>query len=144
MSKKEVPEEKVKQCQLLFDLMDSDKDSCVSVKQIEEMCKALGAAVDGEELNEFSSEYSEGKVNFDQFFKFFSAQFTRTINQKKLLSAFEFIDKGKTGTLSAQELKHAVMVLGEPLTEKEADDLLKPYISGGKVDYKKLVKEITK
>ena len=139
-----VPEENINRCKLLFTLMDLDKDSCIETSKVESMCRALGAVVASDDLKEFLSENTEGKVNYDQFFKFYSSQYARGMNKKKLLAAFEFVDKSKSGTISYQELKHACMVLGEVLTEEEADDVLKKYNQGGKINYKKMIDDMCK
>ena len=52
------------------------------------------------------------------------------------------MDKGKTGTFDAEGLKHALMVLGDKLSEKEVDDLIGKYVSGGKIGYKKFSNEL--
>ena len=54
------------------------------------------------------------------------------------------MDKGKTGTISGQELKHDLMVIGDKLNEREADDLLNKFVERGMIDYRALANEMSK
>ena len=93
----------------------------------------------------YIKECKEGKINFEQFVKFFTLHYTRKLDKKQLLAHFEFLDKEKKGVIKGSELKHALMVLGDTLTEKEADDLIGKFIGkDGNIDYKKMTTELAK
>ena len=63
-----------------------------------------------------------------------------------LLKAFYVFDKGNTGKIKATELKSTLMSLGEPLSEQEADELIRNCFpdSSGYVNYKDFTKRIFK
>ena len=46
--------------------------------------------------------------------------------------------------MNADELKHALMVVGDKLNEKETDELLKSFINKGVIDYRQLAAELSK
>ena len=51
----------------------------------------------------------------------------------------------KKGFIKADDLKHALMVIGDKLNETEADELLNRFIDkNGNIDYKKFANEISK
>ena len=141
----QLPKEKKEECKLVFDLYDSSKKGVISTDLVETLCKNLGAYVPSDDIKEFKENYfDEGVVNFDKFLVFFAEHYLKKIDKQQLISAFQFLDKGKTGNISTKELKHWIMVVGDKLTEKEADDLLKSFDNKGVIDYRVLANEISK
>ena len=141
----QLPPEKLEECKTVFNLYDFKRQGVISVDLVELLCKNLGAYVPTDDIKEFKeSNFEEGIVNFEKFIAFFADHYVRKIDKNQLINAFQFLDKGKTGTISAQDLKHALMVVGDKLTEKEVEYLLKDYISKGVIDYKVLATEISK
>ena len=141
----QLPKEKREECKLVFDLYDFGKKGVISTDIVEKLCKNLGAYVPSDDIKEFKENYfDEGVVNFDKFLVFFAEHYLKKIDKQQLISAFQFLDKGKTGSISTKELKHWIMVVGDKLTEKEADDLLKSFDNKGVIDYRVLANEISK
>ena len=141
----QLPKEKKDECKLVFDLYDTSKKGVISTDLVETLCKNLGAYVPSDDIKEFKENYfDEGVVNFDKFLVFFAEHYLKKIDKQQLISAFQFLDKGKTGTITSKELKHWLMVVGDKLTEKEADDLLKGFDKKGVIDYRVLATEVAK
>ena len=141
----QLPKEKKEECKLVFDLYDYTKKGVISTDIVEKLCINLGAYVPSDDIKEFKENYfEEGVVNFDKFLVFFAEHYLKKIDKQQLISAFQFLDKGKTGSISTKELKHWIMVVGDKLTEKEADDLLKSFDNKGVIDYRVLATEVAK
>ena len=141
----QLPKEKQEECKLVFNLYDFNKKGVISTDLVDKLCKNLGAYVPSDDINDFKENYfEEGVVNFDQFMVFFADHYLKKINKQQLISAFQFLDKGKTGNVNSKELKHWLKVIGDKLTEKEADDLLKDFDKNGVIDYRVLSGEISK
>ena len=141
----QLPKEKQEECRLVFNLYDSNKKGVISTDIVEKLCKNLGAYVPSDDIKEFKENYfEEGVVNYEKFLVFFAEHYVKKIDKQQLINAFQFLDKGKTGNVSAQELKHSLMVVGDKLNEKEADDLLKQFINKGTIDYRVLATELSK
>ena len=105
----------------------------------------MGAYVPSDDIKEFKENYfEEGVVNFEKFLAFFADHYLKKIDKNQLINCFQFLDKGKTGKINTQELKHWLMVVGDKLTEKEANDLLKGFDNKGVIDYRNLSTEISK
>jgi calmodulin len=67
------------------------------------------------------------------------------MDKKQLIDAFTFLDPEKKGIIAASDLKHALTVIGDCLTDEEADELLANFIDkNGNIDYKKFANEISK
>ena len=141
----ELPPEKEQQCKTVFNLYDYKKQGVISVDLVELLCKNLGAYVPTDDIKEFKETYfDEGVVNYEKFLVFFAEHYVKKIDKNALINAFQFLDKGKTGTVPTQELKHSLMVVGDKLTEEEVDDLLKGLNEKGVIDYRVLAAELTK
>ena len=141
----QLPPEKLEECKTVFNLYDFKKQGVISVDIVELLCKNLGAYVPHDDIKEFKENYfEEGVVNYEKFLVFFADHYVKKIDKQQLINAFQFLDKGKNGSISAQELKHSLMVVGDKLNEKEADDLLKKFIDKGVIDYRVLATEISK
>ena len=137
--------EKQEECKLVFNLYDVNKKGVISIDIVDKLCKNLGAYVPSDDIKEFKENYfEEGVVNFEKFLVFFAEHYVKKIDKQQLINAFQFLDKGKTGSISSKELKHWLMVLGDKLTENEADDLIKGYDNKGVIDYRILATEVSK
>ena len=137
--------EKQEECKLVFNLYDVNKKGVISIDIVDKLCKNLGAYVPSDDIKEFKENYfEEGVVNFEKFLVFFAEHYVKKIDKQQLINAFQFLDKGKTGSISSKELKHWLMVLGDKLTENEADDLIKGYDNKGVIDYRILSTEVSK
>ena len=141
----QLPPEKLEESKIVFNLYDFKNQGVISVDLVELLCKNLGAYVPSDDIKEFKENYfEEGVVNYEKFLVFFAEHYVKKIDKQQLINAFQFLDKGKTGTISAQELKHSLEVVGDRLSEKEADELLKPFIEKGTIDYRVLATELSK
>ena len=137
--------EKQEECKLVFNLYDVNKKGVISIDIVDKLCKNLGAYVPSDDIKEFKENYfEEGVVNFEKFLVFFAEHYVKKIDKQQLINAFQFLDKGKTGSISSKELKHWLMVVGDKLTENEADDLIKGYDNKGVIDYRILATEVSK
>ena len=141
----QLPKEKQEECRLVFNLYDPNKKGVISTDIVEKLCKNLGAYIPSDDIKDFKENYfDEGVVNFEKFLVFFAEHYVKKIDKQQLIGAFQFLDKGKTGSINSKELKHWLMVVGDKLTEKEADDLIKGFDKKGVIDYRVLATEISK
>ena len=141
----QLPPEKLQESKTVFNLYDFKKQGVISVDLVETLCKNLGAYVPSDDIKEFKENYfEEGVVNYEKFLVFFAEHYVKKIDKQQLINAFQFLDKAKTGTISAEELKHSLMVVGDKLNEKETNELLKPFIEKDIIDYRVLATEISK
>ena len=141
----QLSKEKKAECKLVFDLYDTNKKGVISTDIVEKLCKNLGAYVPSDDIKDFKENYfEEGVVNFEKFLALFAEHYVKKIDRQQLINAFQFLDKDKSGKINYKELKHWLMVVGDKLTEKEADDLLKNFDNKGIIDYRNLATEISK
>mmetsp|Transcript_57876 Transcript_57876/g.87266 ORF Transcript_57876/g.87266 Transcript_57876/m.87266 type:complete len:82 (-) Transcript_57876:285-530(-) len=65
-------------------------------------------------------------------------------NDDEIIMAFSTFDNGNTGSIDAEELRRVLTSMGDKMTDKEVDSLIKDAGGGSSVDYKKFVKELNK
>jgi calmodulin len=59
----------------------------------------------------------------------------------EIISAFSTFDNDNAGSIDADELRRILTSMGEKMTDKEVDDLIKDAGGGSSIDYKKFVKD---
>ncbi|WAR16988.1 CALM-like protein [Mya arenaria] len=96
-----------------------------------------------QEDGETTMDKENGRIEFQEFFKFMQAEMTKlneadfTNNQDTVRSAFRTFDKDGNGYIDEKELRIAMKKLGEALTDKELDDMMKEadVDEDGKINY---------
>ncbi|XP_074090586.1 calmodulin-like protein 4 isoform X2 [Macrotis lagotis] len=85
------------------------------------------------------------ELDFSTFLTIMHKQMQQEEPQKEILLAMLMTDKEKKGYITAEELRSKLTKLGERLTNKEVDDLLKEANIGpsGKVKYNEFIQMIT-
>ena len=131
---------KIKEIEEVFNLFDTDKDGCIETSKLDQICKGLGAYIPSDDISDFISV----NLIFEEILsdnKLFDIKFVEIVSDDK----FDFIDMEQKGFIKADDLKHALMVIGDKLSETEADELLNRFIDkNGNIDYKKFANEISK
>ncbi|XP_072471175.1 calmodulin-like protein 4 isoform X3 [Notamacropus eugenii] len=85
------------------------------------------------------------ELDFSTFLTIMHKQMQQEEPPTEILSAMLMIDKEKKGYIAAEELRSKLTNLGERLTHKEVDDLLREANIGpnGKVKYNEFIQTIT-
>ena len=68
---------------------------------------------------------SDGKIEFEEFVRLMADDSSSIDHDKELLAAFKVFDKDGNGKISHTELKQVMDDLGENMTEKEIDTMIK-------------------
>lgn len=138
-------EEKVNECREVFDLFDNDKDGAITVKELGDVMRALGANPTQAELDEMISEVVHDpsqRIEFKAFLELFAKKMKDPDTEEDLVEAFRVFDHDNDGIISNEELKHVMVTLGEFMSEEEADEMIREAdIDGdGLINYHKFVK----
>ena len=135
--------EKLEECKNIFKLNDINNKGSIPSNKLASILRNLGAYVHPDDLKEFIGNKKE--IKFEKFTNFFAKYYTKTIDRNDIIKGLSFLDKNHDGLINSNELKHALTVLGEKLSEEESYDLLKNYTDkNGMIDYKQLTEDISK
>lgn len=140
-------EEKISECREVFDLFDKDKDGAITVKELGDVMRALGANPTQAELDEMISEVVRDpskRIEFKQFLDLFAKKIKDPDTEEDLIEAFKVFDHDNDGIISNEELKHVLVTLGEFMSEEEADEMIREAdIDGdGLINFHRFVKII--
>ena len=124
----QLKEEKIIECKEVVDLFDKDKDGVITIKELGDVMGALGAYPTEAELQEINNEINKngtGKIEFNEFLELYARKMKEPDTEEDLIEAFKTFDKDGSGVISANKLKHIMVVLGGKLTEEEVDEMFK-------------------
>lgn len=135
--------EKLEECKNIFKSNDINNKGSIPSNKLVFILRNLGAYVPPNDLEEFIGNKKE--IKFDKFINFFAEYYIKKIDKNEIIDGLSFLDKNKKGLINANDLKHALSVIGEKLTEEEGYDLLKNYTDkNGMIDYKQFTEDISK
>eukprot|EP00914_Ancora_sagittata_P023351 GHVO01046239.1.p2 GENE.GHVO01046239.1~~GHVO01046239.1.p2 ORF type:complete len:199 (-),score=41.12 GHVO01046239.1:1234-1830(-) len=125
--------------QLLKDFKAAGNGETVDVDTAVKLTRELGIAPSNKAIEE-AKESTNNKMTFNVFEDFVKSS-THPEDQPEYISKmFAFFDVDKTGTLRKAQVKNILMMLGEPLTANQADDLLKS--EAEPIDYKQFAQKL--
>ena len=135
--------EKLEECKNIFKSNDINNKGSIPSNKLGFILRNLGAYVPPDDLEEFIGNKKE--IKFDKFINFFAEYYIKKIDKNEIIDGLSFLDKNKKGLINANDLKHALSIIGEKLTEEEGYDLLKNYTDkNGMIDYEKFTEDISK
>ena len=121
-------EEQVSAFKETFSLFDKHGDGTITSKDLGTAMQCLGIHLTEEELNKIVSEVEiedDGKIDLDEFLIMMSKRMKQSSMEEELKEAFRIFDIDGNGFISAAELHHVMLNLGEKLTDLEIEEMIK-------------------
>ncbi len=115
--------DEMRQYREAFSLFDKDHDDIIAPQELGIVLRSCGLSPSESDLQKIHQQIGK-KIDFDTFVRV--AQNFKGNNHETeddIREAFRVFDKDGTGYVSVAELKHAMISLGERLTEEEVDEL---------------------
>ena len=127
-----------------FALFDLDVDGTISTHELGTVMRSLGEIPTEKELQDMVTSVDHdgnGLIDFPEFLTLMSQKMTATAVEEEIKEAFRVFDMDGNGLISASELRHVMTNLGERLTDKQVDDMIKEAdIDGdGHINYNEFV-----
>ena len=143
MSSEKLTKEKENKLKSIFYLVDQDKDNQIDINEVGVTLRALGIYLSQDDILQITKEIdpsNTGKVNYEKLKEVYINRLSTNKTVNDLVKAFKSFDKNNTETININDLKHGLMVLGEPLSEYEFKLLLEEANceNDGNIDYIKL------
>ncbi|OVA09882.1 EF-hand domain [Macleaya cordata] len=138
-------EEQTAEFQEAFCLFDKDGDGCITIEELATVIRSLDQNPTEEELQEMISEVDvngNGTIEFVEFLNLMARKMKEADAEDELKEAFKVFDKDQNGYISANELRHVMINLGEKLTDEEVEQMIKEAdLDGdGQVNYDEFVR----
>lgn len=122
-------ENAVKDLKAAFTLLDTNQDGMVNAAELKSMMEMLGISVTDahvQELIQQASRSGDGLISEDEFLHFMNRQSPDSDDiMEDLLAAFRVFDKDNNGYITRDELKRAMEMIGESVTEACLDEMLR-------------------
>ena len=143
----QMPVEKITAYKELFDLIDTDKDGKISLKDIEKIVKKAGITMTVNELEElmrYMDYKNEGCIGFDEMLRVFEKKLIEPDMFEDLYEAFRVLDYDFKGTLTRKELESVMLNFGEKMTQEEVNDMISfaPF-KNDEIDYRNFAKYLS-
>ncbi|XP_044518336.1 calmodulin-like protein 4 isoform X1 [Gracilinanus agilis] len=132
-----------------FSLYDKGQRGRIKANDLIVVMRCLGASPTPGEVGRHLLNHKldrNSELDFSTFLTIMHKQMQQEEPQKEILLAMLMTDKEKKGYITAEELRSKLTKMGERLTNKEVDDLLREANIGpnGKVKYNEFIQKITR
>jgi len=126
-----------------FKNMDRDNDQFIDAGELQRALNQLGQPVtlaQAEKMVKIADSNDDGKVDLEEFLTVLirtGKWKTQPNIEQEAMAAFQAFDVNNDGYISADELRNTMAKLGQTLTKKEAEQMLKAFDknSDGKICY---------
>ena len=120
-------EDKLKECKIIFDMFDYDKDSKITTKELADCLRVCGAAPSEQELEmiiqgleENGNEY----ISFEKFLVLLEKLLQNQDTEEDIINQFRQMDKLDNGTISEKDLRNLMSNYENALSQEEIDDII--------------------
>lgn len=134
-----------KELKAAFLLLDKNQDGRVNAAEIKHMLDNLGILLNDAMIQKLVAQASgrdDGLISEDEFLAWMAAQTSiKDDVMEDLLAAFRVFDKDANGYITKDELKLAMEMIGEPMSEAQLDSMIRAtdIDNDGRINYEEFV-----
>ena len=138
-------EDKLKECKLIFDMFDEDKDEQILIDVLGDCLRICGAAPSQQELDKITKKYENSKeqsISFEIFIKLLERLLISQDSEEDLINEFTKIDHVGDGTITKSDLINLMSNYENPLSTEEIDEIMQEVNAdeNGYINIQRLVK----
>ncbi|ALC42286.1 maker110 [Drosophila busckii] len=131
-----------------FELLNSDKDGSVTIKDLSTILRKLGRDPTEAELKTMINEVDldgNGAIEFDEFLHLMSMKMCEEPSEEALRETFRVFDNENTGFIGIDQLRGVMIALGETPGDDELDEMIHEHdLDGdGKICFEEFVNMMT-
>ena len=132
-----------------FSTPDKYGRESIPAKEIETVLLCVGVTPTKDDLSEIVGDLGiddnkDGKITIDEFLTIMEKRMKQGSKEEKLQETFRIFDKNENGYISRTELRNIMINLGERMTDKEIEDMIKvaddENNNDGKITYEQFLK----
>lgn len=126
-------------------MLDKNQDGRVNAAEIKHMLDNLGILLNDAMIQKLVAQASgrdDGLISEDEFLAWMAAQTSiKDDVMEDLLAAFRVFDKDANGYITKDELKLAMEMIGEPMSEAQLDSMIRAtdIDNDGRINYEEFV-----
>ena len=137
-------DEKLKECKIIFDLIDKDKDTKISPEELGPALRVCGASPSQQELEMViqSSGDQSNLITFEKFIDIYEKLINNQDSEEDIINELKKLDKNGSGTITVNDLRNLLANYGDVLTKEEVDDVVQEANAdkNGKINIEKFAK----
>ena len=128
----------------LFKYLDEENLGKIKKEEIPQALRYLGIIKTKSEID-FLVDNLENDITYDRFCQLVDEQLKTSLAKEQLINSFDCFDPKKIGKCSANELFHALKVVGEKLSDEDIQYIQSKIEidQNGNIDYKAFVEMLT-
>ncbi|KAH7949706.1 hypothetical protein HPB49_014225 [Dermacentor silvarum] len=136
-----------KELKAAFLLLDKNQDGRVNAAEIKHMLDNLGILLNDSMIQKLvvqASGRDDGLISEDEFLAWMAGQTSiKDDVMEDLLAAFRVFDKDANGYITKDELKLAMEMIGEPMSEAQLDSMIRAtdIDNDGRINYEAALSE---
>ncbi|ELU09609.1 hypothetical protein CAPTEDRAFT_184797 [Capitella teleta] len=142
--------EEIEEFRESFNLFDRDQNGQITTQELGAVMNNLGQSPSDTELRDMIRELDadgSGTVDFKEFLTMYARKKKDVASEEEeMRAAFKTFDRNGDGYISAAELRHVMMCLGEKLSDEEVKEMIRAADTdgNGKIDYQEFAKVLFK
>ena len=120
-------EDKIKECKIVFDMFDADKDTKITTKELGDCLRVCGAAPSQQELEMIVQGLEENGnefISFEKFLVLLEKLLQNQDSEEDLINEFKKMDKLDNGTISEKDLRNLMANYENALSQNEIEDII--------------------
>ena len=120
-------EDKIKECKIVFDMLDKDKDTKITTKELGNALRISGAAPSQQELEmiiQGLEESGNNLITFEKFLALFEKLINNQDSEEDIINEFKKMDKIGNGTISEKDLRDLMSNYGNALSKDEMENII--------------------
>ena len=120
-------DDKKKECKIVFDMLDKDKDSKITTKELGDCLRICGAAPSQQELDMMIQDFEENNnnlISFEKFLILFEKVLNNQDSEEDIINEFKKMDRLGNGTISEKDLRDLMANYGNALSKDEIEDII--------------------
>ena len=137
-------DEKLKECKIIFDLIDKDKDTKLTPEELGQALRVCGASPSQQELDMAiqSSGDKSNLITFEKFINIYENLINNQDSEEDIINELKKLDKNGSGTITVNDLKNLLANYGDVLSKEEVDDVIQEANAdkGGNINIEKFAK----
>ncbi|CAL5357458.1 unnamed protein product [Camellia sinensis] len=117
-------QEQIAEFREAFSLIDEDSDGFITMEEVARVIQSLNEHPTKEEVEDMISEVDiagNGTIDFDHYLNIMARKMKQ---REELKEVFKVFDQDQDGYISAIEVRHVMINLGEKLTDEEAEQMI--------------------
>ena len=123
----QLDDDKIKECKLIFDMFDEDKDEQITINLLGDCLRICGAAPSQQEIKMIIKNLEDNKrefINFETFLKLLEKLLLKQDSEEDLINEFMKIDKVGDGTILESDLRKLMSNYDNPLNSQEIEEII--------------------